>query len=249
LATDIAFAVGVLALLARHTPRALRVLLLALAVIDDIGAILVIAIFYSGGFSPGGLLVAGSGLAAVWILRLFGVRRPVLYILPGAAVWIGTYAAGVHPTLAGVALGLLTPPRARLEQGLHAWVAFGILPLFALANAGVSIGQVSLTGDALLLFVGVALGLIVGKPVGIVGLACLARRVGIVAFPETVTWRGLTVVGMVGGIGFTMALFIAELAFPSGPLLEAAKLAVLTGSTAAALGGLAFGRLMLRPLP
>jgi NhaA family Na+:H+ antiporter len=260
MATDIAFAAGVLALLARRTPPAARVLLLALAVIDDIGAIIVIAIFYSGAFGWGGLLVAVGGLAAIGILQLLGVRRPAVYLLPGAAVWLGSYAAGVHPTLAGVALGLLTPPRAwpgreqiapldRLEQGLHGWVAFGIMPLFALANAGVSIGQVSLTGDTLLLFVGVALGLMVGKPVGIVGLTWLARRAGIVALSETLSWRAVTVVGMVGGIGFTMALFIAELAFPPGRLLEAAKLAVLTGSTLAAVGGLVLGRLVLRPSP
>jgi NhaA family Na+:H+ antiporter len=260
MATDIAFAAGVLALLARRTPHAVRVLLLALAVIDDIGAIVVIAIFYSSAFSWGGVLVAAGGLAAIWMLQVLGIRRPTLYILPGAAIWLGAYAAGIHPTVAGVALGLLTPPRAwpgrehvapldRLEQGLHGWVAFGIMPLFALANAGVSIGQVSLSGDALLLFVGVALGLVAGKPVGIVGITWLARRLRIVELPEAVAWPGVAVVGMVGGIGFTMALFIAELAFPPGPLLEAAKLGVLTGSTVAAVAGLAFGRLVLRPLP
>jgi Na+:H+ antiporter, NhaA family len=292
MATDIAFAVGVLALLGRRVPGALRVLLLALAVIDDIGAILVIAIFYSSGVSGDGFLIAGLGVAGVAVLQRIGVRRPALYLPVAVVVWAGFYAAGVHPTLAGVVLGLLTPARAwlgrdgfvaavapRLERAtqveshelladldaveaaqreavppteylihrLHGLVAFVIMPVFALANAGVGLDGVELTGAAVPVVLGVVLGLVVGKAIGI-ALACVASvRIGLAVRPGGASWRGIAVVGVVGGIGFTMSLFIAQLAFPPGPLLEAAKLGILIGSGVAAVLGLVIGRVVLRP--
>lgn len=291
MATDIAFAVGVLTLLGARVPQAWRVLLLALAVIDDIGAILVIAVFYSGGLAPAGLGLTALGIAGVLVLRAAGVRAPLLYIVPGGAVWAGLLVTGVHPTLAGVGLGLLTPirpwfgpsrfaettqahleprpredraqllarlavieearreavsPAERLIHALHPWVAFGIMPLFALANAGVVLGGAELRGDGAWLFAGIVAGLALGKPLGIAAASLAASRTGIAARSEELTRRGLVLVGVVGGIGFTMSLFIAQLAFPPGPLLATAKLAILVGSGAAMVIGLAAGPLLAR---
>jgi NhaA family Na+:H+ antiporter len=259
-ATDIAFAVGVLTLLGRRVAPALRILLLALAVIDDIGAIVVIALFYSVGIAGEGLAIVAVGVAAVALLKVVGVRSVGMYVVPGIVVWAGMYTAGIHPSLAGVALGLMTPvrawspdaddpnpesPAAGVQQALHSWVAYAIVPLFALANAGVELGGASLTGDACFVFLGVSLGLFVGKPTGIL-LACLLARWWTVR-PTGVTAAGLATAGTVAGIGFTMALFVAQLAFKPGPMLETAKAAVLTGSLAAALVGYGLGRLTLRP--
>ncbi|HVK72117.1 MAG TPA: Na+/H+ antiporter NhaA [Kofleriaceae bacterium] len=262
MATDIAFAVGVLTLLGRRVAPALRVLLLALAVIDDIGAILVIAVFYSAGIDADGLLVVAAGLTGIALLKAIGVRIPTVYVLPGLVLWAGMYQTGIHPTLAGVVLGLMTPvrawsravddfepesPAAHLQHVLHRWVAFVIMPLFALANAGVQFGGASLAGDGWLVFVGIVLGLGAGKPIGIF-LACRASIFARVAVrPRDVSVAGLGVVGLVAGIGFTMSLFIAQLAFPPGPLLETAKLAILIGSFLAALVGLTVGAVVLRP--
>jgi NhaA family Na+:H+ antiporter len=261
MATDIAFAVGVLALLGRRVAPALRILLLALAVIDDIGAIVVIAVFYSAGIAPDGLALAAGGVGAVAVLKAAGIRVAGLYVVPAIVVWAGLSVAGIHPSLAGVVLGLMTPvrawspvpedpdpasPAARLQSALHPWVAYGIMPVFALANAGVALGGASLAGDACFVFLGVALGLCTGKPTGI-WLACaLARRW--TALPHGVTRGGLATAGTVAGIGFTMALFIAQLAFPPGRLLETAKVAVLAGSVVAALAGFAIGRAILGPV-
>ena len=294
MATDIAFAVGVLALLGKRVPPALRVLLLALAVIDDVGSIVVIAVFYSSGISWQGFLVLGAGVAVIVLLQRLGVRAVAAYVLPGAAVWVGAYVAGIHPTLAGVVVGLLTPvaasidrerflksaearlrslwsmkdapeqrllhdldelnegrrevvsPVERLQHALHGYVAFGVMPLFALANAGVGVGGVALKNDELSVFLGVTLGLLVGKPVGILLVSFLGVKLGLASLPRGITWGQAWVVGVVGGIGFTMAIFIAQLAFPGGgPALEAAKLGILAASGAAAVGGLLLGRLLL----
>jgi NhaA family Na+:H+ antiporter len=278
MATDIAFAVGVLTLLGKRVPAALRVLLLALAVIDDVGAILVIAFFYSATLSASGFVIAGAGLLAILGLQRVGVRSPWAYLPVALVAWSGAYAAGIHPTLAGVLIGLMTPvtawygrdrfvavaqtqveslraaspgderallphldklnavqreavsPVERLEHALHGWVAYAIMPLFALANAGVPLGAASLDGDGLRVFLGVLLGLVLGKPLGVLGLAWLATRVGLTSLPRGVGWTKIAIVGLCAGIGFTMALFIAQLAFPPGPLLETAKLAVLCAS-------------------
>jgi NhaA family Na+:H+ antiporter len=279
MATDIAFAVGVLTLLGRRVSSSLRMLLLALAVIDDIGAILVIAIFYTAGIEPYGLILVAGGAAIVYVLQATGVRPPIAYVIPGVLVWAGLYWSGVHPTLAGVLLGLMTPvrswfgragfaeatranlddlegdlhvrlaaieqarreaisPAERLQHMLHPWVAFAIMPLFALANAGVALGGASLTGDGLFVFVGIVLGLALGKPLGIYAAGAALRG--------KVSRSGLLVVGIVGGIGFTMSLFVAQLAFPPGPLLDTAKLGILVGSAAAIVLGLLVGLLALR---
>jgi NhaA family Na+:H+ antiporter len=296
MATDIAFAVGVLALLGRRVSPALRIFLLALAVIDDLGAILVIAIFYSEGLNLGGLGVAGVGLAVLLGMQKLGVRRTLAYLPPAVVIWAGAYQAGVHPTLAGVVVGLLTPVRAwyglsrffdrasaalekarphvgvampspdflhhlaalerahrealspleRLQHALHGFVAYGIMPAFALANAGVPLGAASLDGTGALVFTGIAAGLALGKPIGIVGLSWVGARLGLVVLPTGVRWPGIMVVGLVGGIGFTMALFVGGLAFPAGANLETAKLGILSASLLAAVGGLTLGRLVLR---
>ena len=291
MATDIAFAVGVLTLLGSRVPPALRVLLLALAVIDDIGAILVIAVFYSSGISLSGLAIAGAGTAGVLAMRAAGVRAPLLYLAPGLVLWAGFLIAGIHPTIAGVLLGLLTPvrpwlgpsafatttqaqleripeadrrallssldvigqarreavsPVERLIHALHPWVAFVIMPIFALANAGVALGGARLTDDYLWLIGGVVVGLVIGKPLGIAAAALGATRIRIAARSDDTTGRRILLVGLVGGIGFTMSLFIAQLAFPPGPLLDTAKLAILAGSGTAIVVGLAFGAATFR---
>jgi NhaA family Na+:H+ antiporter len=261
-ATDIAFAVGVLALLGKRVAPALRVLLLALAVIDDIGAIMVIALFYSSGLSAAGLPAIIVGLLAIRAMKVFGARSPFAYVAPALLIWAGTYMTGIHPTLAGVVIGLLTPvhaspvpgsggradaasPVERLQHGLHGWVAFGIMPLFALANAGVKLGGGSSSASGRLAFLGVVLGLVVGKPAGIVGVSWIAVRCGIARLPAGIGFRHVAVAGAVAGIGFTMAIFIAQLAFASPELLETAKLAVLCASATAALIGLGLGYMVL----
>lgn len=268
MATDIAFAVGVLTLLGTRVGPAPRVLLLALAVIDDLGAILVIAVFYAAGIAWQGLAIVAAGLAIVGALRAAGVRAPILYVVPGIVVWAGMARAGVHPTLAGVVLGLLAPvdapddpdtdeddqpsarsPAAQLQRALHPWVAFGVMPLFALANAGVAIGGASLTGDGGRVFVGIIAGLVVGKPLGVY-LACRAAlRAGVADAPGDLGARGIAIVGVVAGIGFTMSLFVAQLAFPPGALRDTAVLAILVASAVAALLGLAVGAAILPKRP
>jgi Na+:H+ antiporter, NhaA family len=256
-ATDIAFAVGVLALLGPRVPPALRALLLALAIADDVAAIVIIAAVFAGGVSLEGLSIAAAGIAGVLMLRKLGVGPEIVYALPGAVLWVGLLDAGIHPVLAGVILGLLTPmkPRragetpaaVRVERLLHPWIAFVVMPLFALANAGIRIGGIDLGDPALRTLVGaVAVGLVVGKPLGIVTTAWLAVRLGWCALPPGVRFRAVLVIGCLGGIGFTMAIFIATLAFPSADALAAAKLAVLVGSAAAAVLGLALGASVLR---
>ena len=294
MATDIAFAVGALALLGNRVSSALRILLLALAVIDDVGAILVIALFYSSGVAALGFAILVLGMLLTFGLQILGVRSPLAYIGPAIIVWAGAYLGGIHPTLAGVVVGFMTPVKAwfgpegfleqtearmrslrsngvsderkllphldsvrvaareavspveRLQHLLHGWVAFGIMPLFAFANAGVPIGQLSFEGDALWVFLGVVLGLVVGKPIGILAISWLTARVGMATLPRSVRWPHIGVVGIVGGIGFTMSLFIANLAFPPGPLLETSKLAILCGSVLAGVLSLLVGARILK---
>jgi Na+:H+ antiporter, NhaA family len=256
MATDIAFAVGILALLGKRVPPALRILLLALAVIDDLGAIVVIALFYSSSLSVGGFAVAGAGILLILLMQKLGFRSPWSYVLPALATWAGIYGSGVHPTIAGVIIGLLTPvrvwfgreavsPVTRLERALHGWVAFAIMPIFAMANAGVVLGNARIGGDGATVLVGVAAGLVVGKPIGVIGFSWLAVRARLAVLPAGVGWTGISVVGLVAGIGFTMALFIATLAFPSGSMIEVSKLGILLASATAAVLGLAAGRLLL----
>jgi Na+:H+ antiporter, NhaA family len=264
MATDIAFAVGVLSLIGKGVPPALRMLLLTLAIIDDIAAILVIAFIYSSGIAVGGLLIVAAGVLGVLLLQWLGVQAVLAYVLPGAVVWFGMLRAGMHPTLAGVLLGLLTPatsafgraqrepgtrrasasPVVRVEAMLHPWVAFGIMPLFALANAGVSLQGLDLSAAApLAVGAGIVSGLVLGKPIGIVLASITAVRLGLCALPEGVRWSHLVLIGLLGGIGFTMSIFIANLAFDDPGLLAAAKFAVLVASVLAATLGLLLGRL------
>jgi Na+:H+ antiporter, NhaA family len=246
-ATDIAFAVAVFSLLRRRAPPALRALLLAIAVIDDIVAILVIAFFYADGIGIGGLAIATAGIGAGLLLRFLGSRWAILYALPGAVIWIGLLRAGIHPALAGVILGLLIPGRAAVqaEDAIRPWVVLGIMPLFALANAGVTLHALTLDlQTAIRLAGGIAVALVFGKPIGIILAAATGIKLGWCALPAGVDLRRFAVVGFLGGIGFTMSLFVCNLAFAS-ELLATAKLAVLVGSTLAAIGGLAAGRWLL----
>jgi Na+:H+ antiporter, NhaA family len=257
-ATDIAFAVGVLALLGRRVDPALRVLLLAIAIADDIAAVLIIAFFYADGIAPAGLAIAAAGALVGWLGHRAGLNAWLVSLASGAIIWYGFLLAGIHPALAGVAAGLLTPmvprkaggepPAGRLENALHPWVAFGVMPLFALANAGVRFEGLDLSSDlAQGLAGGIALGLAVGKPVGIAFAAFLAVRSGLCALPAGVAPAGIAVIGLLAGIGFTMSIFIAALAFEEPGLLAVAKFGVLAGSVAAAFSGLLLGRLLLRP--
>jgi Na+:H+ antiporter, NhaA family len=296
MATDIAFALGVLALLGDRVPTSLKVFLAALAIVDDIGAVLVIAVFYSGGVAWGALGAAGAILLLAVGANAAGVRRRWAYGALGLALWGTVLASGVHATVAGVLLAMAIPvrtrldepaflasarralddfdaaaivtatdpattvlsnvghhtaleeletlceqaqpPLIRLEHALHSIVSFAIMPLFALANAGVALGANAI-GEALAspVTLGALLGLLVGKPLGITGFSWLAVRAGIAALPAGVTWRALAGAGVLGGIGFTMALFIAGLAFPDSSLLDAAKLGVLTASAIAGVVG------------
>lgn len=260
IATDIAFAVGVLALLGRRVDPALRVLLLAVAIADDIAAVLIIAFFYAEGIAPGGLALAAAGAMAGWLCHRAGLQAWLACLLSGAVIWFGFLQAGIHPALAGVAAGLLTPmqprgpdaepPAVRLESALHPWVAFGVMPLFALANAGVRFEGLDLSSAlAQGMAGGVALGLLVGKPLGISVAAALAIRSKLCSLPQGVAPSGIAVIGCLGGIGFTMSIFIAGLAFEAPELLEVAKFGVLAGSAGAALAGLLLGRLLLPPAP
>lgn len=290
-ATDIAFAVGVLALLGRGIPSNVRVFLLALAIIDDIIAVLIIALFYSGGLDLSGFLVAAMGILVVLSFQRMGIGSAFAYVLPGALVWIGLLMTGAHPTLAGVVLGMLTPvlsrptrerpldmvahaaqqlrgyddqkdahhlnmslkqlrlaqrellpPVVRVQMALHPWVAFGIMPIFALANAGVSMDGIDLSAAGpQWVMAGVSLALVLGKPLGIVGTSWLMVRLGWCQLPPGVSWGGVWLIGLLAGVGFTMSIFIAMLAFESEVLLGAAKIGVLAGSLIAAVLGLAWG--------
>ena len=255
-ATDIAFAVGVLALLGPRVPPQLRVLVLAVAIIDDVGAIVVIALFYSSGISALGLGVAALGVASVLVVRRLGVRSPWAFLPSGLIVWAGIEGAGIHPTLAGVVLGLLTPavastagaepPTVRIQRSLKGLVDLGIMPLFALANAGITLGSAQLSGEPLRVFIGVGLGLVLGKPIGIFLVALVSTRLGLTRLPTGLGKVHLGLLGLVAGIGFTMSLFIAQLAFDDDAHLETAKLSILVASGLAALTTAIAGRVVLR---
>jgi NhaA family Na+:H+ antiporter len=261
-ATDIAFALGVLALLGKRIPPGLRVFLLAIAIIDDIGAIVIIAVFYSDGISLTGLATAGAGVLLILGFQRGGVRRPLAYLAPGLVVWIGTLYAGIHPTIAGVAIGLLTPARwapeqhgvpkaasERVRTALQPWVAYAVMPLFALANAGVDLrGLEPLRPGSATITLGVMAGLVLGKPAGILFASVISVKLRVSTLPRGVRWLGVLTVGCLAGIGFTMAIFIAGLAFSHPSLLATAKLAILLASASAAVLGLIVGRVAL-PAP
>ncbi|MBS7702926.1 Na+/H+ antiporter NhaA [Chelatococcus asaccharovorans] len=296
-ATDIAFAVGVLALLGKSIPSNVRIFLLALAIIDDIIAVLIIAVFYSGSLEPAGLFISMGGVALVLLMQWIGVANAYAYVVPAAVLWAGLLYTGAHPTLAGVVLGLMTPvhvarsrerpldmamkaindivalrqapshadnglapslktlrraqrdllpPVTRVQMALHPWVAFGVMPLFALANAGVSLDGVDLDAPgAVSVLLGVLLALVVGKPVGVLAVSWLAVKLRLCRMPAGIDMAGLALIGLLAGIGFTMSIFIATLAFADDNLLNAAKLGVLVASVIAATAGLAWGRIAM----
>ena len=238
-ATDIAFAVGVLTLLGDRVPAALKLFLLAVAIVDDIAAILIIAAFYSDHLAWAWLLAAVACLACVAGLRRLGVTHVAVYVVAGVAAWIALHESGVHATIAGVALGLLTPTGEvggrrvleELEHRLHPVSGFVIVPLFALANAGVTFGGGVLADAASSrLAWAVVTGLVVGKLLGIAGGAFLALRLGVGALPAGVGRRHVWGAAALGGIGFTVSLFIAQLAYSSAGTVDTAKIGIFAGS-------------------
>lgn len=248
MATDAAFAIAVLAILGDRVGIGVRLFLVTLAVVDDVAAIGVIAVAYVGEISIGWLALAAAGLCVVTLMRVLGVSRILLFVPIGLLVWFATLESGIHATLAGVALALLTPARPvkgrkvleELEGGLHPYVSFLILPLFALANAGVELGGSSLSNaEGQRVALAVAAGLVVGKFVGIAGATLLALRLRLGSPPNGVDTRGLLGAAALAGIGFTVSLFITPLAYPDAPLLEGAKIGILGASVVAAIFGIA----------
>ena len=244
-ATDVAFALGLLALLGSRVPVALKALLLAIAIIDDIGAIAIIAIFYTENMNLAALALALVPAAAMLLLNRAGVARTIPYFLFAALLWICVLKSGVHATLAGVVTALFVPiatgderPLERLEHALHPWVAFLIVPIFAFANAGVSFAGAGL--DALLapLSLGIAGGLVIGKQLGIFGACWLAVKAGWARLPEGVGFRHVYGLSCLAGIGFTMSLFIGNLAFADPQQIAAVKFGVLGGSLVSAITGI-----------
>lgn len=245
-ATDIAFALGLLALLGSRVPIALKALLLAIAIIDDIGAILIIALFYTAELNIAALALAVVPLAGLFLLNRSGVGRITPYVLLGVLLWVLVLKSGVHATLAGVAAAMFVPlaargkrPLARLEHVLHPWIAFAVLPVFAFANAGVSFAGAGLADLVAPLSLGIALGLVIGKQLGIFGACWIAIRTRYASMPDGVTFRQLYGLACLAGIGFTMSLFIGGLAFTDPGQIDAVKMGVLSGSLISALIGLA----------
>jgi NhaA family Na+:H+ antiporter len=297
MATDIAFALGVLSLLGRRVPFTVKVFLLALAIADDIGAILVIAIFYTQSLNLTAMALAGLVLLTILLMNRAGVRTIDTYVLFGALLWLCVFESGVHATLAGVVLGLLCPathyydprgfpaaaenllntyrsalqendvdeqsgilgqmedlsqgteaPLDRLERELHPWVSYLIVPVFALANAGVAVSlDIAEEAVASPVAQGVALGLVVGKPLGILAFTWLAVRLGLCELPRGASWGHVVGIGMLGGIGFTVSLLITDLAFSDLAMIDEAKLGILAASVLAGVGGFVFLRLRDSP--
>ena len=285
MATDIAFAIGFLSLLGSRVPHSLKVFLVTLAIVDDLGAILVIAAFYTETIHILPLAFAFFGLACMFGIQKVGVRSVWAYVILGILIWLGFLKSGVHATIAGVLIGIMTPalplysmdnfwqrlkkfvqtnrregpaidphelihlgreyhsPLDRLEKGLHPWMAFAVVPLFALANAGVPFKIESLTSNT---SIAVAVGLVFGKPIGITLLAWIAVKLKIAHLPRGLNWRMIFGAGLLAGIGFTMSLFIGGLALQGETLVEA-KTGILLGSSCAALLGLGFLAVILKP--
>jgi len=254
-ATDIAFALGVLALLGTRAPPALRIFLLALAVIDDLGAVVLIAALFTQQLSWLAMSLAALCVVLLLGLNRAGVTRLAPYLLLGLLLWLSVLKSGVHATLAGVVLGLVIPlsrngaggGAARIERSLHPWVTFAILPLFALANAGVPLLNVTFAALAHPVTIGITLGLLLGKLAGVFGFTWLAVRFGFGALPAGVGWRHVFGVALLTGIGFTMSLFIGSLAFPDDTLQGQVRLGVLLGSTLAAVAGVMWLRSAGKP--
>ncbi|ENN91423.1 Na+/H+ antiporter NhaA [Bartonella schoenbuchensis] len=290
-ATDIAFALGILALLGKAIPSNLHIILLSLAIIDDIIAVLIIAFFYSTNLDPSGLAIAAAGIVLVLFFQWIGFASAWIYILPGAIIWWGLMITGAHPSLAGVILGMMTPvlptrnlvapltmlsnavetlqekntstdlhhisstlkkvrrgqrdiiaPVTRVQKALHPWVAYGVMPIFAFANAGVNFANFDLSSDkSFLIVLGIIMGLCIGKPLGIIAASYLAVKSGLCRLPPNVAWAGILLIGFLAGIGFTMSIFVSMLAFKDVVQLDSAKIGVLCGSGLSALIGLGYG--------
>jgi len=249
-ATDIAFALGVLALLGKRVPVSLKLFLMTLAIIDDLGAIVIIAIFYSGELSTLSLGLAAACIAALVAMNRLGVVKLGPYMIIGLILWVCVLKSGVHATLAGVTLAFCIPLRTKnaepspllaLEHALHPWVAYGILPLFAFANAGLSLTGVTAESFTHHVPMGIAVGLLLGKTLGVFGLTWLAVKTGIAALPQGANWGQVLGVAILCGIGFTMSLFVGSLAFVPGASEYAGmdRMGILTGSVFAALIGYA----------
>jgi NhaA family Na+:H+ antiporter len=292
MATDIAFVIGALALLGDRGPHGLRVFLVSVAIVDDLGALLVIAFVYTESVSQIQLAYAGAVLIGLFGMNRLGVRSFLPYLVLGAWLWFFVFSSGVHATIAGVLLAmtipargradiplfltaansnldligrelsdgrsaaqsemvrstlhdlqrdcdLVLPPLHRLETRLHNWIVFIVLPVFALANAGVRVGGAGPGGGGTSVLLGTMLGLLIGKPIGIVAFSWLAVRARFGVLPRDLAWRHVVGAGVLAGIGFTMSLFIATLAFDGGPALEKAKIAILSASALATIAGLA----------
>lgn len=287
-ATDIAFAVGILSLLGSRIPNNLRIILLSLAVIDDIIAVIIIALFYSGHLNTYGIFIGFVGILLIVSLQRLKISSFLPYLFSGVIVWAGLFILGVHPSLTGIILGLLTPvlpcqksktkisnkfadapdiekhkrskpnalaktidkastpvektPASEIKRKLAPWVTFLVMPLFALANAGVNFSGVNFSAPhTTTIIMGVIVGLVVGKPIGIITISLLSVKIGLCRLPNKVDLSGMILVGLLAGIGFTMAIFTAMLAFPDIQNLEAAKIGVLSGSLISACIGLAYG--------
>lgn len=245
-ATDIAFALGVMALLGSRVPTSLKVFLLALAIIDDLGAIVIIAVFFSHDASITALVLAGLSILALGYLNWRGVTQLTPYVVLGIFLWVCILQSGIHATLAGVILGFLIPlrtkersPARRVEHGIHPWVAWLILPLFAFANAGVSLQGVSSEGVFSLLPMGIAAGLLFGKPIGIMLFCWGSMKLKITQLPEGVNFKQIAAVSVLCGIGFTMSIFLASLAFgdADASMMVYAKIGILLGSVLSAVIG------------
>ena len=246
-ATDIAFSVAVLGLLGTRAPAALKIFLLAVAIIDDLAAIMVIAIFYTSDLSLQALIFGGVAVAALVALNRAGVTHIAAYAAVGVVLWFCVLKSGVHATLAGVITAFAVPLFGKTPMGpsplhdtihtLHPWVAFGVLPVFAFANAGVPLDGVTLASLAAPVPLGIALGLILGKPLGILAASALAVRLGIAQLPSELNWRLLAGASLLCGIGFTMSLFIGSLAFADPARIADVKLGVLLGSIVSGLFG------------
>ncbi|WP_150805773.1 Na+/H+ antiporter NhaA [Pseudomonas fluorescens] len=247
-ATDIAFALGVLSLLGKRVPISLKIFLSALAILDDLGAVLIIALFYTSGLSISMLLASLGVVVFLMVLNRCGVKRLFPYLAAGGLLWFFMLQSGIHATLTGVILALCIPlgdpnnehrsPLLYLEEKMHPWVAFAVVPIFGFANAGVSLAGISPNNLIDPVPLGVALGLLVGKQLGVFGLAALAIRFGLAKLPEGCGWLQLYGVALLCGIGFTMSLFIGALAFPNAPhLVDEVKVGVLLGSILSAIFG------------
>ncbi len=297
MATDIAFALGVLAMLGNRVPNTLRVLLLAFAIVDDIGAIMVIAVFYTNNLSLFALLLSAILLLIVYFMQIVGVLDVGPYIFVGGLVWAAMLCSGVHATIAGVILGLMTPSSPwidlrnysknldslqkrfdealaagdeelanellgkiekftqgtesvldRLVRLVHPWSSFVVLPIFAFANAGVALNADSLkAASGSIVMWGIFLGLLIGKPIGTTGIAWILARLGVVSLPEDATWPQIFGIGMLGGVGFTVALFITNLAFSGSSVLDSAKIGILFASLLAGIIGYLYLRALLKP--